>query len=114
MTMMLGNTSYVLITAANSLLARALALHLAQNGHNLLLIDQPYAGLTDWAHQLMTYGVEVDFFETDQANQYNMAILSDWIRRSYEVSDFLNLAQIAWMEELFEHKQGLQIEKLLC
>lgn len=95
------NAPYALITGAESLLAKAYALDLAKNRHPLLLIGKPNEGLMDWAHQLMTYGVEVDFFETDVSDQHNLELLADWIHRSYPVSQFLNLAKIDWMEELF-------------
>lgn len=95
------NFPYALITGAESLLAKAHALHLAKHKHHLLLIGKPNEGLMDWAHQLMTYGVEVDFFETDISYQQNLELLADWIYRSYTVSQFFNLAEIDWMEELF-------------
>jgi short-subunit dehydrogenase len=94
--------SYVLITDAHSLLAKAHALDLAKNHQHLLLIGKPHEGLMEWAHQLMTYGVEVDFFETDHSDPHSLALLADWIHNSYPVSRFLNLAAIPWMEEIFE------------
>lgn len=95
------NAHYVLITGAESLLGKAYALDLAKKHHSLLLIGKPTEGLMDWAHQLMTYGVEVDFFEADLYDPHTLELLAEWIHRSYTISQFLNLAEIEWMEELF-------------
>lgn len=96
-----STSAYTLIVGADTLMAKAYALDLAQNKHNLLLIGKPHTGLMDWVQQLMTYDVEVYFFETDLTDQQNLELLADWIHSSYPISQFLNLADISWMGELF-------------
>jgi len=109
MNTMTTTSPYALIMGAESLMGKAYALDLAKKQHNLLLIGKPHEGLVDWAHQLMTYGVEVDFFEADLLDQQNLELLADWIHRSYPVSQFFNLAGIDWMEEIFVTGSGRKV-----
>ena len=101
MKMIASDSPYVLIIGAEQHLGKTYALDLAKQQHNLLLIGRPQQGLMDWAHQLMTYGVEVEFFEADLSHQQNLELLADWIHSSYFVSHVFNLVKVEWMEEVF-------------
>lgn len=97
----IASHSYALIIGADQPIAKTYALDLAKQNHNLLLIGKPQQGLMDWAHQLMTYGIEAEFFETDLSNQQSLELLADWIQASYSISHCYNLAEVHWMWEVF-------------
>lgn len=77
---------YAVITHATSVFGRAFALELAKREINLVLISWPEEELGQTARDLIEFGIDVRFYETDLASHQNLADVAQWINLNFEVA----------------------------
>ncbi|GAB3325480.1 SDR family oxidoreductase [Larkinella ripae] len=105
---------YVLITGASAGLGKALALELARQGHNLILVALPHENLPELARQIqMTCNVSVEFYETDLCSRPNLEKLVAWLTVSqFSIFYLINNAGIGG-SQAFEQADTEKIERIL-
>ncbi|WP_430815544.1 SDR family NAD(P)-dependent oxidoreductase [Carboxylicivirga sp. RSCT41] len=85
---------YALVTGAGMGLGKAMAIHLASLGHNLLLIARHGEGLVQLCDKLSRlYEIKVHCMEADFTNEKTFGRLEQWLK-SYSVNILVNNAGI--------------------
>ncbi|MGA0558054.1 SDR family NAD(P)-dependent oxidoreductase [Larkinella sp. VNQ87] len=105
---------YVLITGASSGLGKAIALELARQGQNLILVSLPNENLPELAqHIRMRFNVRVAAYETDLCQRSNIEELVAWLTVSrFDIFYLINNAGIGG-SQAFERADTERIEKIL-
>lgn len=105
---------YVLITGASLGLGKALALELASQGRDLILVALPQEGLPQLARMLSeTHGVTVRTYETNLMQAENIRQLICWLEASgFRVDFLINNAGIGG-SKAFDTAELEQIENII-
>ncbi|GAB3938404.1 SDR family NAD(P)-dependent oxidoreductase [Larkinella terrae] len=105
---------YVLITGASAGLGKAMAIELARQGHNLILVSLPNENLAELAQQIrISCNVKVAFYETDLCTRPNIEALVTWLRASkFEIFYLINNAGIGG-SQAFELADTERIERII-
>lgn len=105
---------YVLITGASAGLGKAMAIELARQGHNLILVSLPNENLAGLAQQLrITCNIKVAYYETDLCARSNIEALVAWLQTSqFEIFYLINNAGIGG-SQAFEMAETEQIERII-
>lgn len=105
---------YVLITGASAGLGKALALELARQGHNLILVSLPNENLPKLSRQIqVSCNVTVAYYETDLCSRANIEGLVAWLGASnFGIFYLINNAGIGG-SQAFEQADTERIERIL-
>ncbi|WP_234735240.1 SDR family NAD(P)-dependent oxidoreductase [Tellurirhabdus bombi] len=105
---------YVLITGASAGLGKAMALELARQGENLILVALPNEGLDELTrHIKLVYNVSVFSYETDLRFRPNIEALVEWVsNQNLTIYYLINNAGIGGSKP-FEQAETEQLERII-
>lgn len=105
---------YVLITGASAGLGKAMALEMAYQGNNLVLVALPSEGLAELAEQIQrTYNVAVAYYEVDLCKRSNINKLVAWLcKMEFNIFYLINNAGIGG-SQAFDESDVNRIERIL-
>lgn len=84
--------TFALVTGASQGLGRAMAIELAKQNTNLLLVSLPNEGLSQLATELTAFQITVHFFETDLSLRENVEALAQTINANHSLHMLINNA----------------------